>query len=222
MTSLWSSSEGPRRPVPMFSYSSPDSFCLPRLLNACAEHYKRYDSSHGFDHALEVMKNLFLILENGYADTRDEEFEILVAAALVHDLFDHKYQNTENNCLDVLTHCGSPEQQNMVMGICQNISWSKEQAGKNKPLTAPREWMRLTIQDADWLDALGERGLQRCIDYTTKKLKITDPKAVSEHVCKHIREKLLLIPKKLNYPVSRDLAELKTSVLLKYLHDNEE
>jgi len=74
--------------------------------------------------------------------------------------------------------------------------------------------MRLVLQDADWIEAVGETGLIRCLEYA-KSIGGKIPESISEH----IRVKLLLIPAELNYQSSRNLADLKP--LIKYLESNE-
>jgi HD superfamily phosphodiesterase len=78
--------------------------------------------------------------------------------------------------------------------------------------------MRQVLQDADWLEAIGEVGLVRCAEYNKAHYPNEDTVAM---VCKHIHEKLLLIPAELNFKCSRDIAVDLVEPMMQYLRDNE-
>lgn len=179
------------------------------LLIQAREEFKERDASHDYEHGVAVAANLALILKGRLRDIDQPDLEIMMAAAMLHDVFDHKYAPPRE---DFEFETLAPWQEELCEHICKNISWSKEQKGENKALPARFDWMRRAVQDADWLDALGERGLERCIAYV-EKIGGKVPEDVQKHIC----EKLLKIPEKLYFTASRQLAETKIQPLVKYL-----
>lgn len=168
---------------------------------------KNHDLAHDISHSLRVYTNAVKIVNTLINTERlqltpqeEKEFPLVI---LCHDVLDHKMKNAALEERDVtkfyVDNVGIPSAVK-IGHIHKNCSWSNRKT--SVPLVLG-DWMRKVLQDADWLDALGYDGLQRCINYT----KIIHPQATEEQVIKrvqnHIREKLLLIPKELNYEVSK-------------------
>jgi hypothetical protein len=73
-----------------------------------------------------------------------------------------------------------------VLNIIDNISYSEEAKGKLITLQEPYQTYRDIISDADKIEALGEVGLRRCIQFS---------EAHNGNVIEHCHEKLLkLLP----------------------------
>ena len=182
--------------------------------------YANHDTSHGYDHALAVIHNGAVIARRRcFWFTEEEAVQVLYALGC-HDILDYKMVAAglapdaaviRRQLIDGV----GEEAATMITHIHENCSWSKRATAV--PLQQG-DWMRKLVQDADWLEAIGEGGIQRCIEYTTRFGNCAD---VPARVCEHIREKLLLIPEHLNYPASRDIAATRVQPLLDYLAANE-
>jgi uncharacterized protein len=199
----------------------------------------RADKAHSYDHALRVFENALNILHaEGRTLTQLEMVEVKVAT-LCHDVLDHKlvaagqtlpadevktfYKKYFATYLAEHHHAQADidaEADHYVQKICHihdNCSWSKRHTAI--PLENA-DWMRKLVQDADWLDAIGDIGLNRCIEYTCAIYPAADDEQtqiISRLVCDHIREKLLLIPDALHFQSSRLLAAAATLPLTKFL-----
>ncbi len=187
-----------------------------QFLNECMQFmdkaYANHDPAHGFNHIARVCENAYVILENepSLANVSRELDDIkqFLTVIMFHDARDHKMDPTK--CLsqaelDQFYVCHLGEQRAaQVNHMHANCSWSKR--AESKPCWE-NDWMRKILQDADWLDALGQSGLNRCVAYTEHLgFKGLD---VAREVCKHIREKLLLIPAELNYGYSKKMVKDK-------------
>ena len=185
----------------------------------------KFDESHGLEHALYVAANVAIISKT-LAAIKPDDLEIMTVAALMHDLRDHKYADNPDivSETDMRSHIDrvfySTETTNLIMHIIGNMSWSKERAGKNVPITInlKHELMRRIVQDADWLEAIGEVGIRRCITYNTV---ILGSKNIERDVCAHIRVKLCHIPDALHTAAARRMAADRAIYVLTYLIDHE-
>lgn len=165
--------------------------------------YANHDTAHNFSHAFKVFRNAVDIIRNENIRLTEEEKIMLPYVMLCHDLRDHKLASkgfciSEEELFNYYKKYLGVELANDIIHIHANCSWS------NRKFATPalHETLRKILQDADWLEAIGETGIQRCIEYTTVVGGV-----VPTDVCKHIREKLLLIPKELNYEYSRRVAQ---------------
>ncbi len=163
--------------------------------------YANFDESHDYIHAVRVLENTLsllvpLALFTGHILSY-RQLKTVVYAAVLHDTYDHKYdgkgtmsRETINNW--VLTKLGVDGV--TCIRIIDNMSWSKRRESHSLDYC---DHLRRLVQSADWIEALGEVGLHRCIMYT----KMTHPEATPEQiradVVKHIDEKLLMIPNEL-------------------------
>ena len=146
-----------------------------------------FDASHDVQHAERVMQMAFEIANATYADY---DATILVLAALLHDVCDHKYtgpQSTSKPQLRnfLLEQVDAPAADSILL-IIDNVSFSKQDKGLDQDLG---EWLgrHLTcVRDADRLEAIGQRGLQRCMQFTEAR-----GGEIPADVVQHCREKLL-------------------------------
>jgi hypothetical protein len=81
------------------------------------------------------------------------------------------------------------------------------------------DWMRRVIQEADWLTAIGERGIARCAAYSAARGTVAADIAAA--VCRHIREKLWLIQYALTFDSARTAAAALSAPLAAYLRAHE-
>jgi len=184
------------------------SFIPPQYINNFLHiALKNHDLAHDISHAWRVYTNAVrivndLVYTTGLQLTPQEhkEFPLVV---LCHDVLDHKVKNSALAERDVMKffvdNVGIPSAVK-IDHIHKNCSWSNR---KNSSPLISGDWMRKVLQDADWLDALGDDGLQRCIIYTKSAHPTFTEEQITKHVQNHIREKLLLIPQELNYNISK-------------------
>ena len=175
----------------------------------------KYDKSHDFDHGVRVYANARSIVHkmgvngsnptNGCKHVFDSlEFRVIMYACILHDVLDHKYKGVsdfgEQELREFLNNALGESGASTCLHIIRNISWSGERAGRNVPLER-RDILRLIVQCADWMDAIGEIGIQRCIEFSEQRGGEL-PYAVLDHM----HEKLLQIHDKLPIPEARELA----------------
>lgn len=189
------------------------------LLKFATEAYKNFDESHNLEHGLAVWENAKEIMSERYPDVSMEEWIEMCYITVLHDTVDRKYIDTGlgitmTQLEEFLVGQLGQESGLKCFHVINNMSWSKEQAQKNIPLPED-DWMRQYAQDADWLEAIGDVGLRRCIAFTTERSP--GSKFISDDVCLHIRQKLLKIPGALHTNVARKMAKDKLDPLLRYL-----
>lgn len=192
-----------------------------KLLVFAKHCYDKFDDSHGIKHGIDVMTNVYKIVLNLDNSIDDQDFNEIIVAGLIHDVRDHKYLDKciSEEELDKFLYSYFSEEKNSqnhdsantVKHIINNISWSKEVKGLNKPLET-KDWKRKIVQEADWIEALGENGLKRCIDYG-----IYAGLSIPSDVCKHINEKLLIIPSKLTFKYTLNVSKNLIKPLNDYL-----
>ncbi len=196
------------------------------LLAFAAEAYEGFDESHDLSHGLRVFENMIRIVQKDYPQITPGDLEDLMYITILHDSQDYKYVGTGVGVSEFeyriffLSSLGE-ERGLKCIHVTENMSWSKERKGSNVKLPEGEDWMRRVAQDADWLEAIGEIGLQRCIEYTTTHSKGDSFSEIQESVCIHIREKLLKIPEHLYTATAKLMAGPLLEPLYVYLKENE-
>ena len=190
----------------------------PTLIDFINLAYSKFDQSHGVAHVMRVFEYAHQIIAGENIMMTQTERSELPYVILCHDVLDHKYIHEsldEAAVMDFYTAHMSATSAAKIKHIHKNCSWSKR--AYNIPLEAG-DWMRKILEDADRLDAIGEDGLRRCIEYTR-----AHSDNIAQPVCKHIREKLLLIPDNFNFKTSARIAASNNMIapLLNYLSENE-
>jgi len=122
-----------------------------------------------------------------YLAGREPRFErleknwlLLQLSALAHDVVDHKYVREAEaprlrehmlRCMTV--DCGlDPREARCVQLVAENVSLSRELQGRLALTELEREGcllLRHLVSDADKLDALGEQGLRRMLQYNAER-----------------------------------------------------
>ena len=165
-------------------------------------------TGHGFDHAQRVATLSHKIAK---AEKAPVDELVLLASAYLHDTIDDKVvADVDTACRELqqfLVEIGlSAQQQEEILFIINNMSFSKELTGKiSLPLAGK------IVQDADRLEALGAMGILRTAyfggghqhplhDPAIKPITFTDKTQYRKGstVINHFYEKLFLLPEKMN------------------------
>lgn len=180
--------------------------------------YYNRDKSHGLNHiqrVLRVSRELLHNLSNtekiilDQTDLTIEECKnIIEAAALLHDAWDHKYIKKESEIKEkkefisyYLNDVMTPFQMKIVFDIVDNISYSREIKGLKKDL-GKYEILRNIVSDADKLEALGSNSIDRMIIYNINEGKIDH----YNHIVKHCKDKLFKLRNYIHTSYARDVA----------------
>jgi len=215
------------------------------------------DDSHGVSHALAVHQNcieLWVDLGEGirYVENYDSKREIktflsqgpqgkftswfyISASALLHDVCDHKYHTSDDNVQKFKsfvtdTVCqGDKDAANIILTIIENVSYSREKKGLLQKANLPNHIMAMRdiVSDADKIEALGEMGIERCIEFTksrVKKIPDQDQSAyealIMKDVSQHCDDKLLhLLPFFIRTPGGKAMAKPHHDFIVKWQKD---
>jgi uncharacterized protein len=155
------------------------------------ESTKIFDNSHNYEHADIVYKNTILIANDSGEIYEDD---IVTLAAKLHDVRDHKYPNSITmieleKFIMSITNCQIKTDR--ILRIIDNVSFSKQDAGKSKTLDEPDNKYLTWIRDADRLEAIGQIGIDRCRAFTKSKNPDASLAEIDALVIKHCHEKLL-------------------------------
>ena len=140
---------------------------------------------------------------DGYEITSND-IKILIAAALFHDAYDHKYkgylsqEEFEIQVKDMirkdLRKFNTTIEIKDIFSIIDNISFSKER--RNRPSDIPLKGrlllLRNIVSDADKIEALGIEGAKRMIAYE-KKIKDCKKENLIKNIRQHCDDKLYIL-----------------------------
>lgn len=195
---------------------------IERILNL---YCSNRDKSHGIEHAKAVTSNALWISKN-----YDIEDEYVYVTAMLHDLADHKYDVE----MDVVYQClydiyEDKDICNKICDVIKCISFSTEKKnGKGwykdyLEKKYPQDYqilieLRNIVSDADKLEAIGRIGIDRCIEYSKKHLKIEKEEEIIKEVKKHCQEKLFKIYEEyLMTPIGKEKGLIKYQEMKYYL-----
>lgn len=127
--------------------------------------YEQYDDSHNILHIADVLDELAKICE---AENRLPSAVEVIAAA-VHDVVDRKYANVsmtdDEFSVQLAKYCGQ-DTVDIVMNIITNMSWTRTVRGDYMSLhDRTHDHYRRCVQGADWITAMGFRGIFRSETY---------------------------------------------------------
>jgi HD superfamily phosphodiesterase len=150
-------------------------------------------SSHGVDHMKAVRERALEIHRALPPQQQPSAFDVSLVS-LLHDVADHKYDYDGSLMKQVkqflITHSFQPEP---VIACINAVSFSKERArGKRwfaQELGPYWTQVRDIVSDADKLEALGEVGGKRCLEYAHEH-GLLGHDAV-KHLIQQIQDKLL-------------------------------
>ena len=186
-------------PSPAADPASADP-CARTLAFARAELEARGES-HGLAHAKRVRALALAI----YAEVGGDDARVVEVAALLHDVCDHKYVDPATDagraCIErrdrFLAETLSASDAAAVVRIMGAVSYSREAKALKKgeepawaALPENIQVLRHCVSDADKIDAIGVRGLERCAAYARER-GVRGSLNVAREVAEHCDEKLL-------------------------------
>ncbi|MGB2509574.1 HD domain-containing protein [Leuconostoc suionicum] len=188
------------------------------------------NTGHSIDHINRVLALANKIL----AHEKNAVAFVVRAAALLHDVYDDKLYDSQedilaakNNMISFLLSIGvHPEMIEEITYIIDNMSWSKSLEGAQE-LNINGQ----IVQDADRLEAMGAIAITRAITYGAVKNRVlydpeiqpnsprnkTDYRNQKSTTINHFYEKLLLIQDKLNTDTARKISESRQQFMLSFL-----
>lgn len=184
------------------------------------------DNTHGLDHVLRVYELAKQIRWAG----GDKIDKLIMEVAILHDSYDHKYPNAAKNKSWVKDMYGDD-----IVNAIDHISYSSEVSyhikDPNISINLSRmRWLsnlsndvllaRNVVSDADKLEAIGRRGIDRCLDFIKHKHPeiIHDDEQVNILLKQHYDEKLKLLAQ--YYIVTqkgKQMAQILDQEMTKYL-----
>jgi HD superfamily phosphodiesterase len=189
-----------------------NGFLRTQLHEFCATATIGRDKSHGVEHMDQVCKNAIEIWKkestNHPSLDSDRILSLVIAAAQLHDVADHKYGQTITQLESVASELQkyfSNDDVRLLMMIMDQTSYSKEAKFRKATGISP-SWddlgvegkvVRNIVSDADKLEAIGMIGVQRCLQYSyevaiSKNEKIGASDLFS-HLVEHGEEKLFIL-----------------------------
>lgn len=200
------------------------------IIQKTAEYIKQEfsndSSGHDWWHIYRVWKNALAINEHEKADSF-----IVQIAALLHDLDDWKFNNSEDEtplrAKVWLDSCSVDISiADKVCEIIKNVSYKG--AGVKNKMDSLEGFI---VQDADRLDAIGAIGIARAFAYGGYKNRMLyDPESTPEmhqtftayknsqsDTIKHFHEKLLLLKDMMNTPTAKRIAAHRHALMEDFL-----
>ena len=186
-------------PAPAADPASADP--CPRTLAFARSELEARGESHGLAHAKRVRALALAI----YAELGGDDARVVEVAALLHDVCDHKYVDPATDagraCIErrdrFLAEALSEADAAAVLQIVGAVSYSREAKalarGEEPAWAALPESIRVLrhcVSDADKIDAIGVRGLERCAAYARER-GVRGSLNVAREVAEHCDEKLL-------------------------------
>ncbi|WP_338753957.1 HD domain-containing protein [Leuconostoc mesenteroides] len=188
------------------------------------------NTGHSIDHINRVLALANKIL----AHEKKADAFVVRATALLHDVYDDKLYDSQedilaakNNMISFLLSIGvHPEMIEEITYIIDNMSWSKSLEGAQE-LNINGQ----IVQDADRLEAMGAIAITRAITYGAVKNRVLYDPEIQPHLpqnktdyrnqksttINHFYEKLLLIQDKLNTDTARTISESRQQFMLSFL-----
>lgn len=170
------------------------------VISFVKEQTRDYDTSHDYYHAERVATTSFSIMKEMHDHPfTSSETKVVIFSSFVHDVCDRKYIDPEEGKKKIERFLGenglcSKDEVDDILLIIDNMSFSKEvKQGYPEHLREDLKLLRDIVSDSDKIDALGERGKDRCIE-VSKKFHPNESHEVYLRMLKeHCKEKLLLL-----------------------------
>jgi len=188
----------------------------------CKEKTNNYDESHDWLHHKQVAKNVALIADDERIDPRIRN--MLVMAAWLHDIIDHKYvKDINKEIIEMKSFLNrfytTSESERIILWI-NNSSWSKEKKLGCLPVADDEQQYARILADADRLEAISGTeyngspvGIARCKAYSEMKRPDASPEEITADVKKHCEEKLLILHEWIFTKSAKKIAIANTAVI---------
>jgi uncharacterized protein len=191
------------------------------------------DWSHGVEHAEAVAQNSINIWnrtdKDEYVWAEGDPLVLVITAALLHDVCDHKYLKYIDSDLpskmnNFIEETLGIQEAIIINNIITNVSYSKELRGELETLEPHVQFLRDIVSDADKLEAIGEIGVRRCIAYqqemSDNEMSGLTAEEVSEKAITYFKTSLLQIyPTYFRTKVGLELAKPRYEYVVKWLMD---
>lgn len=169
-------------------------------------------SGHGADHVMRVYNTALRLLD---ACTEKVDREVLLLAALLHDVDDHKINPNGHVAEEYLKGLGlADDTQRRVLETIAPTSFSVSGAHPNFSTIEQK-----LLSDADKLDAVGAIGISRTIAYGAVKGRPLFDSNDGTHTVGHFFDKLLLLREAMQTEVGRREAEHRHRVMVMWLEE---
>ncbi len=169
------------------------------------------EPGHDVEHAQRVLRNALTIVQG-----EPGNLEVVIAAAILHDVADHKFFDESQAIQDIdlllKNNDYPPQQRQQVIHIITHLSFTKEIGGHTAELTPEF----CIVQDADRLDALGAIGIARAFSYGGYRRR-PFYSATEASTIDHFHEKLLRLPQMMKTNTGRKLAKERKAFMLQFL-----
>lgn len=188
-------------------------------------------SGHGMEHIKRVLK-----LAIAFADSEGADKDIVMLAALLHDVDDYKLFGQENadnliNAHRILDkHNVEVETKEATLDIIRSMGYNKYLEG-----VRPKTLEGMVVSDADMCDAIGAIGILRTHAYTLSKGNEFFDKTLApeeglvsavqyrvskkSHSVQHFFDKLLKIPSILMTESGRKEGEKRKAIMVDFLRE---
>ena len=181
------------------------------LLDFASQKLASAEPGHDVDHARRVLTHAINIMGDEPCDRA-----VVVAAAILHDVADHKFFDEGQAIREVdrllVENDFSVIQRQQIMEIITHLSFSKEVKGITTILTTEF----CIVQDADRLDALGAIGIARAFSYGGFRQRPFHSDTEASTIG-HFHEKLLKLPGMMKTEAGRRLAEERKAFMQLFL-----
>jgi HD superfamily phosphodiesterase len=161
------------------------------------------DESHGHVHMQQVAINsLNILMELNDINNKNRIIKMVITVAWLHDVSDHKYDPEHKLYLVInnfLKNYFNDDNTKLIVNIIDRISYSNE--NRHIINNYKLDWLevlgeegcliRNIVSDADKLEALGNKGLKRCMMYTKEKNPEISHDDLVKEAKKHCDDKLL-------------------------------
>jgi HD superfamily phosphodiesterase len=213
-------------PILEFNPISPNPFGLPQfdvVRKFVEEHTRAFDDGHRVEHAEQVNTLASIIIQKcikskSGTPLNDIEKLVLMLAAMLHDVRDHKYIEQSVSAAELIDFVKSAipgewkafqaisvTYVDVVLTIIDSISYTKEFEFRSQwtkigfcdymlgPLNDTFRLIRDAVSDADKLGAIGADGILRCRQYLSKTHPEYSEQRVVARIIEHCHEKLLTL-----------------------------
>ena len=163
------------------------------LSNFVKDACKNRDETHGFNH-MKIVYNNTLIIMSGLPDITSRQRSLSIICAWLHDVNDHKYNNENEEILNIFLDLFFSESKILIIEIIKRVSFSFEKKyGRENWLNdigVDGLIVRNIVSDADKIDAIN---VSRCYLFEKMINPTFDDRATWLRVIEHYNEKLVLL-----------------------------